>query len=70
MKRRAQNLLVEALLKFNAVLAPLVAIGSILVFMSRGDNSYMLITGSALILLSPLLAFIIVVKFYKPRKSD
>ncbi len=62
---RSQRVLRKAVVEYNAVLVPLVVIGLLLVIASRGENTLLLATGIVLTVLSPFIAYLVLMRRYR-----
>jgi len=60
----------KIIILFNAVLLPIAASGIILILLSSGENMGLLWSGILITVLSPIIAYFIVLKLYKPKKKQ
>ena len=62
---RDRRVLRKAVVEYNVVLLPLVVVGLLLVFASRGENTLMLGMGIVLTVLSPFIAYLVLMRRYR-----
>ena len=55
----------KAIIEYNVVLIPLVVVGLLLVIVSRGENTLLLGTGIVLTVLSPIIAYLVLLRRYR-----